>query len=72
MLRILKTKKYFIRIQCFSMLLSIKEILLCNFLCKFKYNFCIVLIFKLETYIYNFLIQSILGIIKIVKRRFDY
>ena len=65
-------KKCFIRIQCFSMLLFIKEILLCNFLCKFKYNSCIALIFKLKTYIYNFLRQSILGIIIIVKRRFDY
>ena len=43
-------KKYFIRIQCSSMLLSIKEILLYNFLCEFKYNSCIVLIFKLKTY----------------------
>ena len=42
--------KYFIRFKCFSMLFSIKEILLCNFLCKFKCTLCIVLIFKHKTF----------------------
>ena len=44
--------------QYFLMLLSITEILLCNFVCKFKYKSCIVLLFKLKTYICNVLIQT--------------